>query len=75
MAFLNQKVSLIIDGLVPDISIRELLSIKKRIDFYFYHYKTVKKSRKDNITYENKINFLSNLNNMLEIEINKRQVA
>ena len=75
MAFFNQKISLIVDGLVPDISSKELLNIKKRVEFYADHYKTIKKTRNDNITYESKINFLSNLNNMLKTEINKRQVA
>lgn len=50
----------------------ELQSMKKRVDFYVEHYATIKRSRNDDITYNDRIIFLSNLNNLLENEIKSR---
>jgi hypothetical protein len=50
----------------------ELQSMKKRVDFYVEHYATIKRSRNDDITYNDRIIFLSNLNKLLENEIKSR---
>ncbi len=59
-------------GTPQEISTQELQSLKKKVDFYMDHYTLVKKNREDNITYEDKLNFLSNLNQVLDTEINSR---
>ncbi len=63
------------NGAFPDISTKELQNMKKKVDFYVDHYSTIKKCRKDNISYQDKINFLSNLNRILEKEMELRCIA
>jgi hypothetical protein len=59
-------------GLIA-LPIKELQSIKKRVDFYVEHYSTIIKNRKyDDITYNDKLVFLSNFNTLLEREISNR---
>ena len=60
-------------GTTKEMSTREIQSLKKRIDFYMDHYTLVKKNRQDDITYEDKLKFLSNLNKVLDTELNNRK--
>ncbi|GEM_PF-4218343 len=59
---------------LTEISIREIQSIKKRIDFYINHYKISTKAI-SSISSESKLVFLLNINNMLENEIKNRYTA
>lgn len=59
-------------GLIA-IPIKELQSIKKRVDFYVEHYSTIVKKREyADITSNDKLTFLSNFNILLEREISNR---
>ncbi|HSA06790.1 MAG TPA: hypothetical protein P5556_06395 [Candidatus Gastranaerophilales bacterium] len=73
MAVLKQNDLFTIDDYILAFSIKELQSIRKKVAFYVDHYSAVKKGRQDDITYEDKINFLSNLNKALDQEIQNRQ--
>ncbi|NLF83178.1 MAG: hypothetical protein GX568_04245 [Candidatus Gastranaerophilales bacterium] len=61
-----------VDSGLMTLPMSELQSMKKRVDFYVEHYSTIKRSRKDDITYNDRIIFLSNLNKLLENEIKSR---
>ena len=59
-------------GTAKEIPTQELHRLKKKVDFYMDHYTLIKKNRDDMITYEDKLNFLSNLNKVLDTELNNR---
>jgi len=59
-------------GLTIEISTKELQSLKKKVNFYVDHYTLIKKNRENTIPYEDKLNFLFNLNKVLDTEIGKR---
>ena len=56
---------------IPNI---EIQSIKKRVDFYVNHYK-ISTKRINSESKSRQLDFLLNLNNILETEIEERKVA
>jgi len=66
------QINKVMDDTVNSTSTKELKSMKKRINFYMTHFMTINNMKKNNISYEEKINFLSNLNSLLENELKKR---
>jgi len=59
---------------VSNISNNEIQSIKKRIDFYVQHYK-ISTKKMSSESKKRQLDFLINLNFVLENEINQRMLA
>ncbi|MEI8390311.1 MAG: hypothetical protein WCG23_10565 [bacterium] len=59
---------------LSNISNIEIQSIKKRVDFYVNHYK-ISTKRINSESKARQLDFLLNLNNILENEIEERKVA
>jgi len=57
-----------------NVSDMEIQSIKKRVDFYINHFKISAKNMPDNAKSQ-QLDFLINLNFMIESEMNERQYA